>query len=174
MTAVAECAIPRDVDVASASLTLPAVLRSARQARTFTATSLRLWDESDDLIEAAVLIVCELATNAIQHGARPPDGAAGEPEPDAVITLRLTRASAVLHIEVHDGSAVLPVPRTAAGDEDCGRGMAIIAALAESWTCGRNPGGGKWVRATLPCAAVAPPTPRPPADRWTPALPSRW
>ena len=32
------------------------------------------------------------------------------PEPDAVITLRLTRASAVLHIEVHDGSAVLPVP----------------------------------------------------------------
>ncbi|MFJ9413627.1 ATP-binding protein [Streptomyces sp. NPDC101227] len=149
MTAVADLAIPCDVEMASVSLTLPAVLPSARHARTFTAESLRLWGESEESTEAAVLIVCELATNAICHGARPPAACGSERGPDSVITLRLVLEVDVLHIEVHDASAVLPVQRAAGRDEDCGRGMVIIAALAESWTCGVDPGGGKWVRATL-------------------------
>ncbi|MEU9112314.1 ATP-binding protein [Streptomyces sp. NPDC048483] len=149
MTAVAELAIPRDVELAYVSLTLPAVLPSARQARTFTAESLRLWGENEEFIEAAVLIVCELATNAICHGARPPAAYGRDRGSDSVITLRLAREPDALHIEVRDGSVILPVPRTADRDEDCGRGMTIIAALAESWACGLDPGGGKWVRATL-------------------------
>ncbi|PJJ00283.1 anti-sigma regulatory factor (Ser/Thr protein kinase) [Streptomyces sp. 2333.5] len=149
MTAVAEFAIPRDVELPSVSLTLPAVLSSARQARNFTAESLRFWGESEDLIDSAVLIVCELATNAIRHGARLPAAYGRERGTDAVITLRLALRADVLHIEVHDGSMILPVQRAAGHDEDCGRGMQIIAALAESWTCGRDPEGGKWVRATL-------------------------
>ncbi len=149
MTAVAEFVIPRDVELPSASLTLPAVLSSARQARTFTAESLRFWGESEELIDAAVLIVCELATNAIRHGARLPTAYGYGLGTDSTITLRLALEVEALCIEVHDGSMVLPVQRAAGRDEDCGRGMQIIAALAESWTCGRDPEGGKWVRATL-------------------------
>ncbi|WP_161981706.1 ATP-binding protein [Streptomyces sp. TM32] len=143
---MAEFVIPRDVELPSASLTLPAVLSSARQARTFTAEALRFWGASEELIDSAVLIVCELATNAIRHGARLPTRGRGT---DSTIILRLALEVEALCIEVHDGSMVLPVPRAAGRDEDCGRGMQIIAALAESWTCGRDPEGGKWVRATL-------------------------
>ncbi|MGW1376107.1 ATP-binding protein [Streptomyces sp. NPDC002446] len=146
---MAEFAIRRDVELTSASLRLPAVLPSARQARAFTAEYLRLWGESEELIDAAVLIVCELATNAIRHGGRLPTAYGHEHGPDPAITLRLALHSDVLHIEVHDGSAILPVQRAAGRDEDCGRGMLIIAALADSWTCGPDPQGGKWVRATL-------------------------
>ena len=149
MTAVAEFAIPRDVELPSVSLTLPAVLSSARQARTFTAESLRFWGASEEFVDSAVLIVCELATNAIRHGARLPAPYGRDRGTDSVITLRLDLEVDALCIEVHDGSMVLPVQRAAGRDEDCGRGMQIIAALAESWTCGRDPEGGKWVRATL-------------------------
>ncbi|MFF4947959.1 ATP-binding protein [Streptomyces chattanoogensis] len=149
MTAVAEFAIPRDAELTSVSLALPAVLPSARRARAFTARALRLWGEREELIDAAVLIVCELATNAIRHGARSPAVYGREGAPGATITLKLAWEPEALHIEVYDGSATLPVQRTAGQDEDCGRGMLIITALAASWTCGPAPEGGKWVRATL-------------------------
>lgn len=171
MTAVAEIAIPPDVEVvpadtevASVSLELQAVLPAAREARTFTEESLRLWGEGEQLIEAAVLIVCELATNAIRYGAQPlppecgrepgpesgpESGLERRPESESVFTLRLALQPEGLHIEVRDGSAVLPVQRSAGREDDCGRGLLIIAALAESWTCGLDPDGGKWVRASL-------------------------
>lgn len=141
MAATTEIAIPRIAEPTSASLTLPAALPSARKARTFTAQTMRLWGETEELVEAAVLIVCELATNAIRHGS-------------GLVTLRLLLEPHALHIEVHDGSTITPVRRAAGHDEDCGRGMLIVDALAETWSCGRAPGGGKWV-----CATVARPTP---------------
>lgn len=136
MAATTEIAIPRVAEPASASLTLPAALTSARKARTFTAQAMRLWGEAEELVEAAVLIVCELATNAIRHGS-------------GLVTLRLLLEPHALHIEVHDGSAMPPVQRTAGRDEDRGRGMLIVDALAETWSCGTAPEGGKWVRATV-------------------------
>ncbi|GGU99437.1 hypothetical protein GCM10010211_78460 [Streptomyces albospinus] len=151
MSALAECAVPPHTEVASASLELKAVLPAARQARTFTRECLRLWDEGEELIEAAVLIVCELATNAIRHGATLLMAERGLLQgPDSMITLKLALRPDVLHIEVRDGSAVLPVQRAAGQGDDGGRGLTIIAALAESWTSGRDPSGGKWVRARLP------------------------
>ncbi|UQA90801.1 ATP-binding protein [Streptomyces halobius] len=133
---------------------MQAVLRAARQARTFTEKSLRRWGEGAELIEAAVLIVCELATNAICHGAQE-TGPGSEPGPEAAFTLRLALQPEVLHIEVRDGSAVLPVQRAAGREDGCGRGLLIISALAESWTCGPDPDGGKWVRASLSRVADA-------------------
>jgi anti-sigma regulatory factor (Ser/Thr protein kinase) len=151
MNAVAGCAAPPDTEAASASLELQAVLSAARQARRFTRESLRLWGEDEELVEAAELVVSELATNAICHGVQPSDGCGHEPEPDSkTITLTLTVHLDALHIEVRDGSAILPVRRAAGGEDDCGRGLAIIAALAKSWTSGLDPDGGKWVRAALP------------------------
>ncbi|MFC5215127.1 ATP-binding protein [Streptomyces coerulescens] len=136
MAATTEIAIPRIAEPTTASLTMPAALHSARKARTFTAQAMRRWGGAEDIVEAAVLIVCELTTNAIRHGSGP-------------VTLRLLLKPHALHIEVHDGSVLPPVKRTARRDEDSGRGMLIVDALADTWSCGTAPEGGKWVRATV-------------------------
>ncbi|MGW2419399.1 ATP-binding protein [Streptomyces sp. NPDC001709] len=147
---MADCAVPPDTEAASASLELRAVPSAARQARAFTEGFLRLWGEGEEVVDAAMLVVCELVTNAIRYGVQRLSERTGrEYGGDSAITLNLALRPDVLHIEVRDGSAVLPVRRAAGCDDDCGRGLAIIAALAESWTCGRERGGGKWVRATL-------------------------
>ena len=65
-----------------------------------------------------------------------------------MITLTLTLHPDALRAEVRDGSGILPVQRPARREDDCGCGLAIIDALAEYWTPGRPPRGGKWVR---PC-----------------------
>jgi hypothetical protein len=43
----------------------------------------------------------------------------------------------------------LPVQRSAGRDDGCGRGLAIIDALAEYWTSGPAAEGGKWIRACM-------------------------
>ncbi|GAA3806339.1 hypothetical protein GCM10022403_045460 [Streptomyces coacervatus] len=162
MNAVAERDVPSaDAEVASASIELQAVLTAPRQARAFTRKSLHRWGAAEELIEAAVLVVCELVTNAVCHGAAQSPRAqrrhatpADERGPESSITLKLGLSPDVLHAEVHDQSPELPVRRSAGHDDDCGRGLAIVAALAESWTAGWAPGGGKWVRVCLPRAAV--------------------
>ncbi|MDH2388036.1 ATP-binding protein [Streptomyces sp. HNM0663] len=158
MTTAIECAvIPGAVAAprSSAALQLRAVEPSARRARAFTRTWLRRWGE-DDLVDPALLVVCELATNAIRHGARDSAGQGGARTPAPRITLVLTLRPDALDIEVRDGSAVLPLPRTAGRDDDCGRGLMIIEALAESWACGLASDGGKWVRASLSRSPAGP------------------
>ena len=60
-----------------------------------------------------------------------------------------TRHPDALLAEVRDGSGILPAQRSAGREDDCGHGLAIIDALAEYWTPGRAPRGGKWVRACM-------------------------
>ncbi|MEU8974542.1 ATP-binding protein [Streptomyces monashensis] len=161
MNAVAERDVPRaDAEVASAAIELPAALTAPREARAFTRRSLHRWGAAEDFIEAAVLVVCELVTNAVCHGSptpadnrrhvAPPD----ERGPEWSITLTLGLRPDELHAEVRDQSPELPVPRAAGHDDADGRGLAIVGALAGSWTSGWAPGGGKWVRACLPRVAA--------------------
>jgi hypothetical protein len=65
------------------------------------------------------------------------------------MTLTLTLHPDALRAEVRDGSGILPVQRSAGREDDCGRGLTIIDALAEDWTPDRAPGGGTWVRACI-------------------------
>ncbi|WP_405576333.1 ATP-binding protein [Streptomyces sp. NBC_01092] len=151
---MAEIATLPDTEIASASLMLEPALSAPRRARSFARESLCRWGEIEELIEAAVLIVSELATNAVCHGASVP---AAEPEgaPDSFISLTLALHCESLQIEVFDGSSILPVRRAAGHESDCGRGIMIIEALAGSWASGLVPDGGKWVRASLPRAVDA-------------------
>ncbi|AOR37650.1 hypothetical protein BFF78_41305 [Streptomyces fodineus] len=111
---------------------------------------MRLWGEGEELVDAAMLVVCELVTNAIRYGAQLlSERAEREHGAGSTITLNLALRPDALHIEVRDGSAVLPVQSVAGREDEHGRGLAIIAALAESWTCARERGGGKWVRAVV-------------------------
>jgi anti-sigma regulatory factor (Ser/Thr protein kinase) len=151
MNTLADCATTRHGDeVSSASITWQPALTARGQVRTFTRQSLCRGGEDEQLIEATVRVACEPVTNAVRHGAQPPSpGRRCERIRLALITLTLTLHPDALHAEVRDGSEILPVQRSAEREHGCGRGLAIIDVLAEYWTPGRAPGGGKWVRACM-------------------------
>ncbi|MFD0906104.1 ATP-binding protein, partial [Actinomadura sediminis] len=110
---------------------LPARPRAAAAARALTAGALRDWrvadpDDADDI----VLIVDELVTNAVLHGAAP-------------IRLRLHLHGRRLTGEVTDGRAAAPPPAPADVPlwHEAGRGLLLVAALATEYGTRTNAGG---------------------------------
>ncbi|SEG77092.1 Histidine kinase-like ATPase domain-containing protein [Actinacidiphila yanglinensis] len=101
--------------------TLPCAPQSARSARSLVVIVLSVWG-LDDLAEDTAAVVSELVANAVRHtsGAR--------------LRVSITRPSGqVVRVAVTDHSPVLPeVLRPGPQDED-GRGLALVAALAETW-----------------------------------------
>ena len=89
--------------------------------RKAAAAQLSQWDmpEATDEVE---LLVTELAANVIKH--------VGE---GAAATLILEWRSERLRVEVHDKSRVLPLLRAADCEEESGRGLHLLAALAADW-----------------------------------------
>ncbi|HEY3873093.1 MAG TPA: ATP-binding SpoIIE family protein phosphatase [Actinocrinis sp.] len=92
----------------------------AAHARAFSLGVLRSWHVGEDLCDAGVLAVSELVANAAIHG-RPP------------VRLRLRRTDRRLIIDVVDGDDHLPRRRLADDTDEDGRGIGIVAALADSW-----------------------------------------
>ncbi|MFI5615989.1 ATP-binding protein [Streptomyces sp. NPDC051567] len=77
-----------------------------------------------ELAADAALLTSELTTNALVHGSLP----------DRQLRVELRLTGAVLRIEVTDPKGErLPEPREAADDEQCGRGLQIVSALADRW-----------------------------------------
>jgi signal transduction histidine kinase/DNA-binding response OmpR family regulator/anti-sigma regulatory factor (Ser/Thr protein kinase) len=89
-------------------------------ARHFALSMMRAWGVSAHALFDVQLLVSELVTNARRHG-RPP------------AELRLLRAAGEILIEVHDCGSTLPTPRNAGPAEESGRGLRLIAAMAERW-----------------------------------------
>jgi anti-sigma regulatory factor (Ser/Thr protein kinase) len=121
-----------------ARLELPAEPASVRQARSFVRRVLDSW-ELDGLADTAALLVSELATNVVLHARTP----------YAVVVAR-TRKGAV--VDVLDLSGEPPQLRTHDPASATGRGLALVAALANEW--GATPatdlaGFAKGVRFTL-------------------------
>lgn len=54
------------------------------------------------------------------------------------ITLRLLATGASLVIEAWDQSPLDLDPRQADGDDECGRGLTVVAALSTRWGCERT------------------------------------
>ena len=108
---------------------------SVRRARAFVDVTLTAWG-LDQLREVAVLMTSELVTNAVVHARTP-------------VRLAVYLDSA-LTVEVADGSPEQPVPHQVVPDEDRGRGLALVAKLADSWGS-RPEGSGKvvWFRLML-------------------------
>ncbi|MFD4523164.1 ATP-binding protein [Streptomyces sp. NPDC058470] len=96
----------------------PAEVRLLRKA---AAAQLDQWGMSVAADEAQ-LFVTELATNVIKH--------VGE---GASATLILESRSGRLRVEVHDKSRAVPSLRVAGCDEECGRGLHLLTALAVDW-----------------------------------------
>jgi two-component sensor histidine kinase len=71
-------------------------------------------------VETALLVISELVTNAVVHG-RPP------------IQLRLRRSGTHVVIEVHDAASFLPRRLRPTPDDEHGRGLQLVALLADRW-----------------------------------------
>lgn len=105
--------------VTAVSALLPAQPISVREGRQFLRDTLRDW-HCEALTDTACLLASELLSNSVRHACDP-------------LRLRLRRTRDELHIEVGDGSPVLPRARTAGPDEESGRGLALLDQLASTW-----------------------------------------
>jgi anti-sigma regulatory factor (Ser/Thr protein kinase) len=110
---------------------------AVREARRKTATVLTRWRCQRDRIADTVLVVSEVVTNAVQHGA-------------GVVRVRLLRRRTYVRVEVQDNSPRLPVLLAVGGRAaERGRGLYIVRNLASRWGSRRD-GSGKLVWAELP------------------------
>ncbi|MGI5408826.1 ATP-binding protein [Streptomyces chartreusis] len=73
-------------------------------------------------VDEVELIVAELATNVVKH--------VGE---GTAATLILEWKGERLRLEVHDKSRAVPLQSQAGCDEECGRGLHLLAAVAVDW-----------------------------------------
>ncbi|MFD8783872.1 ATP-binding protein [Kitasatospora sp. NPDC059599] len=97
--------------------------------------------------DTAELLLGELFANAVQHSDAPAD---------RLIEVRFAVIRDRLRLEVHDAGTGRPSVRSVRPDEECGRGLFLVNALAERWGCCPRSGGiGKFVWALIA------PTPRP-------------
>jgi anti-sigma regulatory factor (Ser/Thr protein kinase) len=113
----------------------PSVVRAARE---FAADCLAGWGVDGDPADDAVLVVSELATNAV----RAAEGFA--------IRLSLRRnGKASLVIELWDPMADdMPRVRESGPDDESGRGLHMVTSLAEKWGV-RPENGGKTIYAAI-------------------------
>ncbi|WP_327240162.1 SpoIIE family protein phosphatase [Streptomyces sp. NBC_01318] len=119
-----------------ASWTLPHEPESAAAARRLVTGQLTDWN-LDDLTFSTELIASELVTNAVRYSTGPTE-------------LRLINDRALI-CEVSDNSNTAPQLRHAEDDDEGGRGLYLIAQLAQHWGA-RHTGHGKtiWTEQTLP------------------------
>ncbi|WP_194916382.1 PAS domain S-box protein [Catenulispora rubra] len=125
---------------ATAVVDLPSKQRSVAIGREFAVATVDTWDcpdaETRDIVE---LLASELLTNAVRHGR------------GGAVTLRLLGFQDRVTVEVTDFSTRGPRARKAGAEDESGRGLMLVEALAEAWGT-RPSSGGKTVWCT-----VAPP-----------------
>jgi anti-sigma regulatory factor (Ser/Thr protein kinase) len=113
-------------------LGLAPVPESARAAREFTVATLHEW-QLESLIEDAVVIASELATNAILHGTPAATGdAANDPERARVELSWCVQASRLICV-VTDQAGAPPAVAALDPEAESGHGLRIVGALAVAW-----------------------------------------
>ncbi|MGW6388936.1 ATP-binding protein [Streptomyces sp. NPDC055103] len=92
------------------------------QARQSVTLALAVWGMGH-VADTARLLASELVTNAVVH------------TDSRIVSMVVTRTSdTTVRITVMDtGRSKMPVPASPGGDEEHGRGLALVAALADRW-----------------------------------------
>lgn len=130
--------------VTEATWQLPRTPRSAPRARELLRIQLADWKIDGEVAETAELLLSELVTNSLKHAYVPPGRELG---------LRFATYDGHLRVEVADANDRRPEPRQAAPEDEGGRGLTLVQALAERWgCCPRLHGIGKatWAEVSLP------------------------
>ncbi|MGD0747967.1 MAG: SpoIIE family protein phosphatase [Acidimicrobiales bacterium] len=124
----------------TASRHFPATAASVAQARRFLL--LQLPEGSGEDADALVLMLSELATNAVRHAAS-----------EYVVSVRVAGGGRDVLVEVSDAAGGYPVPQEQSGDAPHGRGLHIVQALADAWGIEMQrdrPGKTVWFSSRLP------------------------
>ncbi|MDK0523294.1 ATP-binding protein [Streptomyces sp. ML-6] len=115
--------------------------RGARLARRLAGERLDAWGVpyGSDTHDTVTLVVAELSANAVRHGR----------VPGRDFRLRLSTEGTAIRVEVTDTRGErLPTPaEPASGDQEDGRGLLLVAALADHWgwyPCADGPGKTVW------------------------------
>lgn len=116
-----------------------ATRRGAHLARQLAAHQLALWGcpRGTDAFESVTLITAELAANAVLHGR--------SPGRDFALRLVYDGERGVVRIEVSDTCPARPARVALGPDEDHGRGLILVEALAVRWGVRERGGPGKTV-----------------------------
>ncbi|WNM30880.1 ATP-binding protein [Streptomyces sp. Li-HN-5-11] len=116
-----------------------ATRRGARLARLLAAHQLTEWGHpyGTEAHDTVVLVVAELAANAVLHGR--------VPGRDFALSLSCDAGRGIVRIEVTDTHPALPAHRAPGPDEDGGRGLVLVGALATDWGVRDRLGPGKTV-----------------------------
>ncbi|MGW0768521.1 ATP-binding protein [Streptomyces sp. NPDC002676] len=119
--------LPKDIE-----WRLPRHARSVSRARTLLREQATSWKLPDEVTETAVLLLSELMTNAYRHA---------KGSPGREIWTRAILETDRLRVSVADANDRLPTPREASAHDETGRGLHLVAALADDWgaeprTCG--------------------------------------
>ncbi|QRP48820.1 ATP-binding protein [Amycolatopsis sp. FDAARGOS 1241] len=109
----------------SAECPLPETVAGLAAARDFTRATLARWG-LPTLADDAVLVVSELATNAVLHGT-------------GTASVRLSHAGSVVRIEVADESPAVPAKRSSGADG--GWGLRLVELLSLAWGVTPTAGG---------------------------------
>ncbi|WP_329367556.1 ATP-binding protein [Streptomyces sp. NBC_00669] len=143
-------------------------------ARRHARDVLRTWDVPGDVLDDALVVVTELAANAVRHtgeGSRAPEqGLAAAP----VCAVDLRTHEECLYVAVYDESRRAPVLRIPSDKAESGRGLHLVAELSGGtwgflytagppgklvWACLALPS--SWVRPRADACGGAPHTARP-------------
>jgi anti-sigma regulatory factor (Ser/Thr protein kinase) len=134
----------------------PAERSAVARARGFVRETLLAWG-ADEVIDDAVLLTSELATNAVMHARTP-------------FEVICRRCDSWVQVEVVDGDPGLALPapgRDTDPNRSSGRGLLMPVTLAAAWGVSYA-ADSKTVWFRLPASAVPPPR-RPESSRATPA-----
>jgi len=107
-------------------LTVPSLPASVSRIRRFALEACR--EVAGDPCDTVELLVSEVATNALVHGA-------GD------VRVDVKTQAGVIRIEVSDDSTAVPVRREAGLDGESGRGMALVELLSSDWGTVTRPDG---------------------------------
>ncbi len=116
------------------SRTFPPRAESVRAARQFAAQILA--DLPPEALEPIELMVSELATNSVRHGA-------------TAFELTIVSGPDEIRVEVHDSADGTPTMRWPTPEELSGRGLQIVNMLADAWGVRPAAGAGKTVWLTV-------------------------
>ncbi|BFO17256.1 hypothetical protein SHKM778_36440 [Streptomyces sp. KM77-8] len=134
--------------------------RGARLARRMCEHCLDAWGVpyDSDTHDTVTLVAAELSANAVRHG-----HVSGR---DFHVRLTADPAARTVRIEVTDtrDERLSQLPTTPPEDGESGRGLLLVAALADLWGCSPRAGAGR----ARPCGRSAR---RTPADPITPSPP---
>lgn len=107
---------------------LPSSAHAPREARSFLTVRACRAHVPPEAMQTAALLVSELVTNALRHGAPP-------------LSMTVGCARSWLVVEVSDASATLPVERHTDAWAEGGRGLPLVSALSSQWGAARTAAG---------------------------------